>query len=48
MKKTTLIYAVVCLLLLGGLTFANARGFVPFSSNARQAARGATAGHFHK
>lgn len=48
MKTGTLIYAIVCVLLLGSLALANARGYVPFASNARQAARGATAGHFHK
>jgi hypothetical protein len=48
MKLTTLFYAVVCALALSYLAYANMRGYVPFASNVAHAARGATAGHFHK
>jgi len=48
MKPGTLVYIAVCLLALAYLAIANAMGYVPFSSNAGQAARGGTAGHFHK
>jgi len=48
MRPGTLIYIVLCGLALSFLAFANLRGYVPFASNVAQAARGATAGHFHK
>lgn len=48
MKPGTLLYAVACVLALSYLTYANTRGYIPFSSTVSHAARGATAGHFHK
>lgn len=48
MKPSTIFYATFCLVALAGLTAANMRGYVPFVSNAVNAARGATASFFHK
>jgi hypothetical protein len=48
MKPGTMAYFAVCLLALVYLAIANARGYVPFASNAARAARGGTAGYFHK
>jgi len=48
MKPGTLLYVALCALALSYLAFANSHGYVPFASNVAQAARGATAGHFHK
>jgi hypothetical protein len=48
MKPGLVVYIVVCVLALGFLVAANARGYIPFAANAAQAARGGTAGQFHK
>jgi hypothetical protein len=48
MKPGTILYAIACLFALSYLAFANVRGYVPFAANVTHAARGATAGHFHK
>ena len=48
MKPGTLIYIAVCGLALSYLAYANMRGYIPFASSVAQAARGATACHFHK
>lgn len=46
-----LLYLVYCVLALGYLAVANARGYVPFLGGGTQAVGGAThvgGGHFHK
>jgi len=48
MKPGTLVYMGVCMLALAYLVIANARGYLPFASNAGHASRGNTAGQFHK
>jgi hypothetical protein len=48
MKLGTLLYIAICGLALSYLAYANMRGYVPFASTVAHAARGATAGHFHK
>jgi hypothetical protein len=42
------IYALVCLIGLGYLGAANARGYVPFVFNSSHGAAFGTANHFHK
>ena len=49
MKPGNRLYAVICLLALSYLTYANMRGYIPFASSVSRAARSAgTNYHFHK
>lgn len=48
MKSGYRLYAVICALALSYMAYANTHGYVPFASSVARAARGATAGHFHK
>ena len=48
MKAGAVLYALICLLALSYLTYANMRGYVPFASSVARTGRSASTFHFHK